>query len=107
MGRWAYWLFVWGVLFAVFFMLKGFVTGALEGTGTWRQVVLNVADTIFSSKWIGLALRTLWHHPWLIAWLGLTLWLALVVDDWLDRRYSQFWHDDNMRLKLRKAIGLG
>jgi hypothetical protein len=37
----------------------------------------------------------------------MTLWLALAVDRWLDRVYSQFWHDDNMRLKLRKAIGLG
>jgi len=106
-GRWSYWLFVWGVLFTVFFMLRGFVMGALEGTSTWRQVALNVADTIVSSKWLGLALKTLWHHPWLIAWLVLTLWLALAVDRWLDRMYSHFWHDDNMRLKLRKALGLG
>jgi len=106
-GRWSYWLFVWGILFTAFFMVRGFVMGALEGTSTWRQVALNVADAIVSSKWLGLALKTLWHHPWLIAWLVVTLWLALAVDRWLDRRYSHFWHDDNMRLKLRKALGLG
>jgi len=106
-GRWSYWLFVWGILFTAFFMVRGFVMGALEGTSTWRQVALNVADAIVSSKWLGLTLKTLWHHPWLIAWLVVTLWLALAVDRWLDRRYSHFWHDDNMRLKLRKALGLG
>ncbi|MDP2703567.1 MAG: hypothetical protein Q8P98_16005, partial [Candidatus Rokubacteria bacterium] len=106
-GRWSYWLFVWGVLFTVFFMLKGFAVGALEGTSTWRQVAVNVSDTIVSSKWIGLAFKTLWYHPWLIAWLVVTLWLALAVDRRLDRMYSQFWHRDYMRLKLRKALGLG
>jgi hypothetical protein len=106
-GRWSYWLFVWGVLFTVFFMLKGFVTGALEGTSTWREVALNVAGTAFSSNWVGLAFKTLWHHPWLMAWLVITLWLGLMVDRWLDRAYSQFWHDDHLRLKLRKALGLG
>jgi len=88
-------------------VLKGFVMGALEGTSTWRQVALNVSDSIVSSKWISLALKTLWHHPWLIAWLVMTLWLALAVDRWLDRMYSQFSHHDYMRLKLRKALGLG
>ena len=33
--------------------------------------------------------------------------LALSVDARLDRRYSEFWHRDHMRLKLRKALGLG
>lgn len=98
---------IWGVLFTVFFMFKGFVMGALEGTSTWRQVALSVADTIVSSKWIGLAGKTLWHHPWLIAWLVVTLLLALAVDKCLDTMYSQFWHDDDVRLKLRKALGLG
>jgi hypothetical protein len=57
---------------------------------------LNVADTIVSSKWIGLALWTLWHHPWLIVWLVGTLWLALEVDRRLDRMYSGFWHSDHL-----------
>ena len=70
-------------------------------------MVRNIADTVLSSRWIGLALRTLWRHPWLVAWLALTLALALSVDARLDRRYSEFWHRDHMRLKLRKALGLG
>jgi energy-converting hydrogenase Eha subunit G len=88
-------------------MLKGFVAGAVAGTETLKQMALNVADTIFSSKWIGLAGKTLWHHPWLLVWLVVTLWLALAVDKWLDARYSEFWHRDYLRLKLRKALGLG
>ena len=44
---------------------------------------------------------------WLIAWLVVSLWLALAVDRWLDRMYSQFWHDDQTRLKLRNLLGLG
>jgi hypothetical protein len=106
-GRWAYWLFVYGVLITVFFMLKGFVVSALNGTSTWREVGSKVADTIISSKWLGLALKALWDHPWLIAWLVITLGVAMAVDQRLDRVYSQFWHDDDMRLKLRKALGLG
>jgi uncharacterized protein (DUF2235 family) len=106
-GRWSYWLFVWGVIVTACFTFTRFVAGAGVGTETRKQVALNVADTIFSSKWIGLAGKTLWHHPWLLVWLVVTLWLALAVDTWLDARYSQFWHADNMRWKLRKAIGLG
>jgi len=106
-GRWSYWLFVWGVVIAASLMFKGFVAAALEGTSTWRQAGLNVADTIFSSKWIGLGLKTLYHHPWLIAWLAGTLWLALAVDRKLDREYSRFWQRDHLRLKLRQALGLG
>ena len=88
-------------------MLKGFVMGALEGTSTWGQVAYDFTDTIVSSKWLGLTHKTLWAHPWLIAWLVVTLWLALAVDRRLDRMYWQFWHHDYMRLKLRKALGLG
>jgi hypothetical protein len=55
-GRWAYWLFVYGVLITVFFMLQGFVVSALDGTSTWREVGSNVADTILSSS--GWALRS-------------------------------------------------
>ena len=33
--------------------------------------------------------------------------LALAVDRWLDRMYSQFRHDDHTRLNLRNLLGLG
>jgi len=106
-GRWSYWLFVWGFVVTAFLTLHGFVAAAQTDAVTWRDVVRNIADTVLSSRWIGLALRTLWRHPWLVAWLALTLALALSVDARLDRRYSEFWHRDHMRLKLRKALGLG
>jgi len=106
-GRWSYWLFVWGVIFTAFFTLRNFAAGAVAGTETWKQVALNVADTMFSSKWVGLAGKTLWHHPWLVVWLAGTLWLALKIDRELDRKYSRFWQRDHMRLKLRNLLGLG
>ncbi len=107
LGRWSYWLFAWGLFVTALLTARSYVAGALEGTATWREVVRNVADTLVSSQWIGLVLQTLWRHPWLVAWLALTLALALWVDGRLDRRYSHFWHDDDMRLRLRKALGLG
>ncbi|TMA10943.1 MAG: DUF2235 domain-containing protein [Deltaproteobacteria bacterium] len=106
-GRWSYRLFIYAVLLTVFFMVRGFVGSARQGTTTGWEVAVNLANTIFSSQWIGLALQVLWEHPWLIAWFALTLALALWVDDRLDRSYSQFWHEDNMRWKLRKVLGLG
>ena len=106
-GRWSYRLFIYAVLLTVFFMVRGFVGSARQGTTTSWEVAVNLANTIFSSQWIGLALQVLWEHPWLIAWFALTLALALWVDDRLDRSYSQFWHEDNMRWKLRKVLGLG
>ncbi len=55
-----------------------------------RSSSSNAADTIFSSKWIGLARKTLWNHPRLMAWLVVTVWLGLEVDKRLDRRCSRF-----------------
>jgi hypothetical protein len=107
LGRWSYWLFVWGVLGAGLLMVQAFVTDALQGTAAWREAIRNVADSVISSQWLGLALQTFGRHPWLIAWLALTLALALWVDRRLDRRYSEFWHDGNLRLTLRKTLGLG
>ena len=88
-------------------MCTWFFASAMEGTHTWREVIRNVADTLISSQWIGLVLQTLGRHPWLVAWLALTLALALWVDGRLDQRYSEFWHDKDLRLKLRKTLGLG
>ncbi|MBI3108308.1 MAG: hypothetical protein HYY95_22490 [Candidatus Rokubacteria bacterium] len=33
--------------------------------------------------------------------------LALAGDRWLDSMSSRLWHPDDMRLELRKALGLG
>jgi hypothetical protein len=88
-------------------VLRGFLASAMSGAGTWREVTHHIADTILSSQWIGLTLQTLWRYPWLVAWLALTLALALWVDARLDARYSDFWHRDQLRLRLRQALGLG
>jgi len=107
LGRWSYWLFIWGMLITGLLTVRAFFASAMEGTHTWREVIRNVADTLISSQWIGLVLQTLGRHPWLVAWLALTLALALWVDGRLDQRYSEFWHDKDLRLKLRKTLGLG
>ena len=107
LGRWSYWLFVWGMLVTGLLTVKAFVDSALQGTVTWREAVRNAADTVISSQWLGLALQTFGRHPWLVAWLALSLALALWVDQRLDRRYSEFWHDNDLRLRLRKTLGLG
>jgi Uncharacterized alpha/beta hydrolase domain (DUF2235) len=107
LGRWSYWLFAWGMFITAFFTIRSYVGVVLEGTITWRDVMRNVADTILSSQWLGLVLQTWWRHPWLVAWLALTLTLAVWVDRRLDRTYSRFWHADDMRRKLRNTLGLG
>jgi hypothetical protein len=40
-------------------------------------------------------------------WLLVSFWIVLRVDAQLDRAFSEFWHRDDMRLKLRRLIGLG
>jgi uncharacterized protein (DUF2235 family) len=107
LGRWSYWLFAWGMFITAFFTIRSYVGVVLEGTITWRDVMRNVAETILSSQWLGLVLQTWWRHPWLVAWLALTLTLAVWVDRRLDRTYSRFWHADDMRRKLRNTLGLG
>ena len=38
---------------------------------------------------------------------AVTLAIAMWVDKRLDASYSDFWHRDQLRLRLRKALGLG
>jgi uncharacterized protein (DUF2235 family) len=106
-GRWSYWLFVWGIGIAGLLVLRAFLAAAMRGTSTWREVAHNIAGTILSSQWLVLILETLWRNPWLVAWQAITLGIALWVDARLDARYSDFWHRDQLRLRLRKALGLG
>lgn len=106
-GRWSYRLFIYGVLVTALLVLWKFFGGVLKDTRTWRDVARNLAETLVSSNWIGLVLQTVWEHLWLIVWVGVTLILALWVDARLDRKYSQFWHRDNLRWELRRVLGLG
>ncbi len=77
------------------------------GTDSWREVGHNIAGTVVSSQWLVLIFEVLWRNPWLVVWEIVTLGLALGVDKRLDARYSDFWHRDQLRLRLRKALGLG
>ena len=107
LGRWSYWLFVWGIVIAGLLVLREFLAAAMLGTGSWREVGHNLAGTIVSSQWLVLIFEVLWRNPWLVAWQVLTLAIAMWVDKRLDARYSDFWHRDQLRLRLRQALGLG
>src|SRR5262249_56494309 len=107
LGRWSYWLFVWGIVIAGLLVLREFLAAAMLGIGSWREVGHNLAGTIVSSQWLVLIFEVLWRNPWLVAWQVLTLAIAMWVDKRLDARYSDFWHRDQLRLRLRKALGLG
>ncbi len=106
-GRRAYLLFAYAVVIAAGLTVAGYVREAAHGAGTWGQVLRMLAENLISSKWIGRAWEVLSTHPWLFAWLVVGLSVALWADTTLDRRYSQFWHRDHMRLRLRNTLGLG
>jgi hypothetical protein len=107
LGRYSYWAFVYGVLTTAGLTVWRYVGNAVAGTERWQDAVLNLANRLVSSEWLGLLLMTLWRHKWLPVWLVVTFWIGIRVDQYLDRRYSEFWHRDDMRLKLRRLIGLG
>jgi len=107
LGRYAYWAFVYGVLATAALMLWHYGGDAAAGSERWQQVVRNLANRLASSYWLGLLLQVLWQNKWLPVWLIVTFWIGIRVDAQLDRAYSEFWHRDDMRLKLRRLIGLG
>ena len=88
-------------------MLWHYGADAAAGSERWQQVVRNLANRLASSYWLGLLLQVLWQNTWLPVWLIVTFWIGIRVDAQLDRAYSEFWHRDDMRLKLRRLIGLG
>jgi len=78
---------------------SGLVTAAMKTvsglfTGDWIPWILEVA-------------RWLYHHPpvlvTILTFLTLAYVLQLIVDEWLDRDYSEFWH--TIRRALRKELG--
>jgi Uncharacterized alpha/beta hydrolase domain (DUF2235) len=107
LGRYSYWAFVYGVLTTGGLIVWRYGDNAVAGTERWQDAVLNLANRLVSSEWLGLLLMTLWRHKWLPVWLVVTFWIGIRVDQYLERRYSEFWHRDDMRLKLRRLIGLG
>ena len=106
-GRWSYWLFIWAMVVMGALIVKEYAAGVSRDTATWLEVGQNLLSTVLSASWFGVAGRVIWHHPWLAGWLALTWALALWVDRKLDRRYSHFWQLNDLRLEMRKALGLG
>jgi hypothetical protein len=135
MGRWSYRLFVYSVIATALFTLNEILASrpsgprslwevlsrsasaikdAPSGTQNWRDVALvgwdvaaNIVGTFAGFKWLGFLAEALSRHPWLLLWLAFALLLGLFVDRRLDRRYSEFWNSGDVRLKLRKLVGLG
>ena len=105
-GRWSYWLFVWAVIVTGGLFVWDY-TAALSHTTSWSGTVAALATTIIKGEFVGTIAGVLWHHPLLVTWLAVSLALGMWVDARLDRRYSSFWHENHMRLMLRKALGLG
>src|SRR5262249_61567135 len=81
LGRWSYWLFVWGIGIAGLLVLRAFLAAAMRGTDSWREVGHNLAGTIVSSQWLVLIFEVLWRNPWLVVWQLVTLGLAPGVDN--------------------------
>jgi Uncharacterized alpha/beta hydrolase domain (DUF2235) len=111
LGRYSYWMFVYGVVAAAAVTIWSFVGDAISETELWQRTAGSLTDLLGSSNLndVELALQTLWQwrYKLLIPWLVVTFWIGVRVDHELDRRYSEFWHRDDMRLKLRRLIGLG
>ncbi|HEX6974357.1 MAG TPA: DUF2235 domain-containing protein [Vicinamibacterales bacterium] len=103
-GAWSYWLFVYAVLVTAGMTIVNWYGSVTSGVSGWKAIVWALATNVFTSKWIGLLLQTWWHHPILVAWLAGTFCLALWVDHRLDAAYSEFWHRNGLRLKLRRLM---
>jgi hypothetical protein len=68
----------------------------------WRRLAVELATTIPSSNWFGIAARTVWNYPWVLIGALVALWIMLRVDWHLDARYSEFWHE--LRGPLRELL---
>ncbi len=79
-----------------------FIRDARATGAGWRATVLAVANTVISSHWINVIVRTAWHHPSVVGLVAASLGLLLWADRRLDAFYSQFWH--GLRRKLREAL---
>ena len=100
-GAVTYWLLI-GLVIDLAMLMIGTYVGDLKLAGDWKAVALQVATTIASTNWLGIAARTMWHHWWLAVAAAGVLFLSLRVDHRLDDRYSAFWH--GLRTPMRKLL---
>jgi H+/Cl- antiporter ClcA len=101
LGVVAYWLLVGAALGLGAYMAATYVHD-LKGIDNWRTLVVEVATTLASTNWFGIAARTAWHHFWLVGTATVGLFLMLWVDHRLDDRYSEFWH--GLRAPMRSLL---
>jgi hypothetical protein len=104
LGAWVYWLFFYAVLVTALTTGWAWVANVTDRLHGWKSIVWALASNALTSKWIGLLLQTLWRYPFLIAWLAATFFLGLIVDNRLDATYSEFWHRNDLRLRLRRLM---
>ena len=98
----AYWLLIFTAVALGGLMLKTFFADVMQTAHGWRDQVKAVASTALSSHWINIAVRTVWHYPWLCGTAAIALLTLLLVEKRLDRFYSSYWHD--VRTRLREAL---
>ena len=104
LGAWSYWLFFYAVLVTALMMLWTWGRFVLTGVHGWKAIVWALASNVFTANWPALALQTVWRYPWLAAWLAVAFLFGLWADKRLDARYSEFWHGNDLRLKLRRLM---
>src|SRR3954447_5651922 len=98
----AYWLLIFTAVALGGLMLKTFFADVMQTAHGWRDQVKAVASTALSSHWINIAVRTVWHYPWLCGTAAIALLTLLLVEKRLDRFYSSYWH--RVRTRLREAL---
>lgn len=103
-GRTSYRLFVYSVVVTALLTVAAFYRDATAGTVAWTDVARNLAGDLVSSKWLAMLLQTLWRYPWLGILLVVSFLMALYVDNRLDRVYSEFWHRNDLRGRLRDLM---
>jgi hypothetical protein len=101
-GESGYWLLILTVAVLVALMLWTFVMDIMRTAHGWRDQIKALASNAVSSHWLNIAVRTIWHYPWLCGTAALALLTLLLVEKHLDRYYSGFWH--RVRADLRGAL---
>ncbi|MFI5324967.1 MAG: DUF2235 domain-containing protein [Candidatus Rokuibacteriota bacterium] len=106
LGQLSYWLLIIAVVGLLVPGLCIYVLDAFHADGPVRATV-EIVKGLFSMKWIGVVLQTIWRMPFvsgiLVVILVGSFWGQFHVANRLDRHYSAFWHA--LRRPLRKALG--
>jgi len=102
LGLAGYWLLIVTAFTLGVLMVSTFLADALQMAYGWKDRIKALASTAVSSHWVNIAVRTVWHYPWLCGSTAVALLTLLLVEKHLDRCYSSFWH--GVRSRLRAAL---